>query len=112
MFPPKLTPEQKEHAKMAERSNAHVGNTWNIFMMYLQMDKTPEVALELAEKAMEVWIPWEDGKVMEYPDVEGPTIMEQAQQIGEGIALIMGKKKDDDNFVEAFIPEKDGEEEK
>jgi len=46
----------------------------------------PEKALELAEKAMEVWIPWEDNKVIEYPDIDPPDINQQFGEIAKNIA--------------------------
>lgn len=81
MFPPKLTKDQKEHSRQAHRSNAQVGNTWALFNMYLQMDKPPEIALEMAEKAMEVWIPWEDSRVIEYPDIDPPDFQANLQTV-------------------------------
>lgn len=91
MFPPKLTEEQKEHSKQASRSNAHVGNTWTLFNMYLQMDKSPEEALEKAKKAMEVWIPWEDENVIEYPDVDSPDMGQQFSEAMKGAAFAISE---------------------
>lgn len=101
MFPPKLSKEQKEHHRLAHRSNAIVGNTWNLFMMYLQLNQPPKLALENAKNAMEVWQPFEDESCIEYPDVESPDMREEFSSIMQtaavGITEQIRKAKEDAN---------------
>jgi hypothetical protein len=87
MFPPKLTEEQKIHAKAATRSNMHLRLTWDLYMMFLGMDNSPIVALGKARDAVEVWISHEDITYVEYPEL--PEV-DYKQEITGEVASIMG----------------------
>lgn len=67
---PELTPQQKEHLKMAHRSRERISETWSLFTMYLSDGKQPAEALELARAAVEVWGEWQDSAEVEPPDIE------------------------------------------
>ena len=81
---PKLTPDQKEHLKIAHRASMRIEETWNLFMMYLSQDKQPEEALEKAREAVAVWADWMDENEVEPPEIERPDFTEE-------ITTAMGK---------------------
>jgi hypothetical protein len=81
---PNLTPEQKEHLKIAHRANMRIEETWSLFCMYLSQDKKPIDALELARQAVCVWADWMDENEVEPPDIPRP-------DFGQQIVDSMGK---------------------
>lgn len=80
-----LTPEQKEHLKIAHRANLRIEETWSLFCMYLSQDKTPEDALEKARQAVSVWADWMDQNEVEPPEIEhrdfGQQMAESMQRV-------------------------------
>jgi hypothetical protein len=74
---PNLTPEQKEHLKIAHRANMRIEETWSLFCMYLSQDKKPIDALELARQAVCVWADWMDENEVEPPDIPRPDFAQQ-----------------------------------
>lgn len=74
---PNLTPEQKEHLKIAHRANMRIEETWSLFCMYLSQDKKPVDALELARQAVFVWADWMDENEVEPPDIQRPDFAQQ-----------------------------------
>jgi hypothetical protein len=74
---PDLTPEQKEHFKMAHRANMRIEETWQLFTMFLSQDKKPLDALEMAREAVTVWAEWMDQNEVEPPDIQRPDFGEQ-----------------------------------
>ena len=85
---PKLTPEQKEHLKMAHRANMRIEETWSLFCMYLSQDKKPIDALELARQAVCVWADWMDENEVDPPDIPRPDF---GQQIVDGMGKMFEK---------------------
>jgi hypothetical protein len=74
---PNLTPEQKEHLKIAHRANMRIEETWQIFNMYLSDGKLPAEALEKALDAVEVWADWMAQNEVEPPDIPRPDFAQQ-----------------------------------
>lgn len=66
----KLTDEQKEQMKMAERANGRLGQTWALYELFLTQDKPPRQALELAQEAVSVWAEFQDNNTIEPPEIE------------------------------------------
>lgn len=74
---PKLTPDQKEHLKIARHAAMRIEETWQLFCMYLSQDKTPDDALERARLAVSVWADWMDENQVEPPDIDRPDFTEE-----------------------------------
>lgn len=88
MMPAHLTPEQKEHIRIARRAHLRIEETWSLFMMYLSQDKSPGEALELARDAVNVWADFMDSNHVEFPDIEEPSF---ADAIGEQMGKLIDK---------------------
>lgn len=84
MMPP-LTEEQKRHMKESNRATQRINETWSLFTLYLQQDKRPEEALELARKAVEIWADFMDATEIEPPEIEPPDIMKTMTQVAEAV---------------------------
>jgi len=74
---PDLTPEQKEHFKMARRSQERIQETWSLYLMFLQRDLEPGDALRRAVDASSVWAEWQDNNEVEPPEIHRPDFTEQ-----------------------------------
>jgi hypothetical protein len=85
---PELTPEQKEHFKMAHRANMRIEETWQLFTMFLSQDKKPIDALEMAREAVTVWAEWMDENEVEPPDIQHPDF---GQQMADAMQSVMSK---------------------
>lgn len=83
-----LTPDQKEHIRIARRAHLRIEETWSLFMMYLSQDKGPGEALELARDAVNVWADFMDSNHVEFPDIEEPSF---ADAIGAQMGRIIDK---------------------
>jgi len=92
---PQLTPEQKEHLKIAHRAHVRIEETWQLFTMFLSDGKTPEDALERAHSAVAVWADWMDSAQVEPPDIERP-------DFGQQIVDSMGKMFE--KLPKGFVP--------
>lgn len=77
----KLTEEQKEHFRGADRQGRSLNLTWHLFTMFLSEDKSPENALQRAREAMEVWQDFEDANWIEPPEIEEPDFTERMQSL-------------------------------
>ncbi len=81
MMPPNLSNEDKKQIREAQRNNAYISLTWQLFNNYLaRYEDNPSKALELALAAMEVWRGFEDSQVMEYPEVKPVDFGEQMKE--------------------------------
>jgi hypothetical protein len=74
---PDLTPEQKEHLKMAHRSQERIQETWSLYMMFLSRDMEPADALRRAVDASTVWAEWQDNNEVEPPEIHRQDFSEQ-----------------------------------
>jgi hypothetical protein len=58
---PNLTPEQKEHIKVANRAEDRLKGAWQLFCMYLQTGQySAREAVQMADDAMEAWMEFAD----------------------------------------------------
>jgi hypothetical protein len=72
-----LTDEQKEQIEMAKRSRLRIGETWEMYCMYLSREMRPAEALEKARAAVSVWADWVDSERIPFPEVEEDGPFEQ-----------------------------------
>jgi hypothetical protein len=83
---PDLTPEQKEHLKMAHRSHERIQETWNLYTLFLQTERDPGDALRRAVEASTVWAEWQDNNEVEFPEIERPDFV---KDLGEAMGQMM-----------------------
>jgi hypothetical protein len=74
---PNLSPEQKEHIRIAQRNERRVEETWALYTMFLSQNKEPPEALRRAVEAVEVWAEYDDSNVVEYPEIDHPDFADQ-----------------------------------
>lgn len=80
---PNLTPDQKQHIRMAHRAKLRIEETWSLFCMHLSQGKKPVDALVEAREAVDVWADWMDDNDMEFPDIDRPDIGQQMERAAE-----------------------------
>ena len=73
----KLSDNEKEHVRAAERAENRLRGAWQLFTMFLSNGLSPQEALQAADAAMEAWVEYEDQRVIEYPEIKTPDFGEQ-----------------------------------
>lgn len=108
MKPPKLTPEQKEQFRLANRSLERINETWTLFTMFLSQEKRPAEALLKAQEAVDIWATWMDEyNRIEPPDIEPSPQIDFVEGVKAASRELIREMRNDKEFISELRAEYD-----